>query len=265
MDDDVLEERRWYTRRGFIAAAALLAAVAVLGLFLLLTGRGAGDDTNPPAATPTASAEPTNDPAPATSAPDDTTATSVPPPPPGALGDCPDLAGTDGDSAIATAPDVQWSPVGEVAAAISEDNGPAARNGIKRCFAHTPEGALLAAYNFLADARTSSLDAVEVVDARVLPTTPNLASLRSGIAGEDTNTTPITVVGYRFLQTAPDRYTVSLAQRLPGTSGPRHFLDRITVEWHEGDWWITEVADVEQIDAAPPDYILWGPQAGNTE
>lgn len=256
------EDRPFYTKTGFLLAAAFLAGVALLGLILLLTGGG-----DEPQAAPTTPAQNATDAAPATSPPPDeqfTTATAAPQP--AATTVCPDLSGTDGDLALTQAPDVQWSSVGEVAAAISEDNGPANREGVKSCFAQTPTGALLAAHNFLADLRTGSLDAVEVVETRMDQAAPGYSTLLAQAAEPPKGANPpVSVVGYRFLESTANGHTIALVQRLPGSSDALFAQDQVTLEWSGSDWLISSAADPQQLDGLPPGFIEWGPEVSSPE
>lgn len=259
-------ERPFWARPSYVISAAFVFIVAVLGIWLAVTSGGDGEtDPAPPAGAgdtvtgPTATAGLPDDTDPTSAPPDTSGPTSAPPPPPAAEGDCPALPGTDGNDVLSTGPQVEWLPIGEVSGAVSPEDGPTVTSGIKACYAHTPTGALLAGYNFLADARTSSLDTRTVFQERV--TGPNLDDLLADAEAATPNTDPITVVGYRFVDAAADRYTISLAQRMPGTSGTIYFLDRVTVEWTGGDWYVTDAPDLEQIDSPPPDYVLWGPEA----
>lgn len=274
MHEDYEDQPAFWTRPGFIVAAVLVAVVAALGIVLALT---LGDDEQPTPAEvqppPAATSSPTDNAETTAPGPGDTAQPSQPPAPaPAASGDCPDLSGADGDTAITTGPTVQWSPVGEVAAAFSEENGPTNRDGIKSCYAHTPTGALLAAYNFLADFRTWSLDPVVVAEERVSPESPSRAFFletaaegKADRASGETSRSPITLVGYRFLNVSKDEYTISLVFQTPGTSSALYVRDEVVVEWSQGDWLISDVALPEQVDALPPDYLQWGPTAENPE
>lgn len=262
-DDDSEGDRPFWSRPGFILAGVLIAGVAVLGIILGLTV-GNDDEPTPAQRSVTAPADAATPSLP----PDDATATTNPPstPEPAAAADCPQLPGGDPEAALTTGPEVQWSPVGEVAAALSEDHGPATREGIKSCYAPTSTGALLAAYNFLADLRTWSTDPTEVVQLRVSSASPDYAELLSqATAARSGDPLNITVVGYRFAETATDRHTIILVQRIPGQTEPLYATDRLTVEWMESDWKVTSISDPEQVDSLPPGYTEWGPEAGNRE
>lgn len=266
-----MQERRarqadapYYRRTGFIAAAVFVLAVLAAGAVLIITslgGDGAEPSPPPPISEPTdtgptgsPTADPTTTPEPTTDAPET-----------GDVSACPDLGPGSGEEALTTPPEVQWSPVGEVSAAVSENDGPAVVDGVKRCFANSAAGALLAAYNFAADARVSSLSPVEVANMRMVDGSAEQAEFIQLVENETPNTSSVVVEGYRFIETSADRYVISLAQRFAGDSTPLYFLDRITVEWRDGDWYVREVATLQQVDATPSDYVGWGPHHGRSE
>ena len=252
----------FWAKPGFILAALALAAVALLGVVLAFRANGGEDEpvAEPPAATESATAaDPaqTSDPAAPTSSP-----TAAPDP----ESDCPTLSGRGGEDAITTAPDVQWRPVGEVAAAFSDDNGPAERDGIKECFAQTPEGALLAAYNFLADLRVSGLDGTEVVEARMDPQAQTYNSLLESASKPPANGyQPISVVGYRFISSDESANTIALIQRIPGTTETLYAQDQLTMTWTGSDWIVSTIDDPRQVNALPPGFIQWGPDGDSPE
>lgn len=259
-ESDDVDGGPFWAKPGFILAALALAAVALLGVVLAFRANGGEDEpvAEPPAATESATAA---DPAQTS---DSAAPTSSPTAAPDPGSNCPALSGRGGEDAISTAPDVQWSPVGEVAAALSDDNGPARRDGVKECFAQTPEGALLAAYNFLADVRTSTSDPTEVVTARVSKQAAGYGQLLADSQAER-NLTSMTVQGYRFLATDNARYTVSLVSSLPGTADALFLRDEVLVEWNGSDWHVMSVLEPEQVDGLPGDYVRWSPAAEDLE
>src|SRR4051812_982728 len=111
--------RPWYATPGFVASAVLLVLVAVTGVTLALTGGGTGRHprTHPPAST----------------------GGSV----------CGLPAGSQ--DPVVGPPAASWTLVGTIAAPSVRDVGPGVvAHGDRRCFAHSPAGALVAAANLAA-------------------------------------------------------------------------------------------------------------------
>lgn len=268
-DDDSEADRPFWSRPGFILAGVLIAGVAVLGIILGLT---AGTDDEPTPAQPAVTAPAPPETATPSVPPDDAAATTTPSstPEPAAAADCPQLPGGDPEAALTTGPEVQWSPVGEVAAAFSEDHGPAARDGIKSCYAPTSTGALLAAYNFFGDFRTWSLDPVEVVESRFSSDSAQYAEVLEAAVGaanlrEVEQRETLTAQGYRFLETSPDEYTIALIHTLNRPTGVVFTQDETTVSWNGSDWVVSQIADIVEVSELPPEFIVWGPTSENTE
>ena len=266
-ESDDVDGGPFWAKPGFILAALALAAVALLGVVLAFRANGGEDEpvAEPPAATESATAA---DPAQTSeSAAPNSSPTAAPDP----ESDCPTLSGRGGEDAITTAPDVQWSPVGEVAAAFSDDNGPAKRDGIKECFAQTPEGALLAAYSFLADFRSGSQDPMAVVQARVSTNEPMFSEIVTAAEQEAANRADgapretVTAQGYRFLEVADTRYTVALIHTLNRSSGRVFTQDEVSVEWNGSDWVVVGVGDIQAVSELPAGFISWGPAAEDFE
>lgn len=265
------DEKPFYSKASFLLAAAFVTVVAVIGIVLALTAGGDEDDppdeaATSPASTETAPIEDTSQPSLPT---DDAELTSSAPPP--AEGDCPPLSGDAGQDALQTAPTVEWYPVGEVAPAFSQSNGPALRDGVKECFAQTPAGALLAGYNFLADLRTWQIDPQELVATRVDPASAiydELAAHATQIVQSRADGTEqregMTVQGYRFLSAADSEYTIALVHTL-NRSTLTYTYDELTVQWVDGDWKVTSLADIQEASGLPEGFIAWGPRDGAPE
>lgn len=267
-NDDHDGERPFWAKPGFLFTAVVVVAVILLGVILAFT---AGGDDEPAAAQQEPPGAASDSPQPE----DSTRTTSAPPVSGGdsvsAVEECPDLSGRGGADALTVGPEVQWSPVGEVAAAYSEENGPAVSDGINQCYAHTPSGALLAAYGFLADFRTWSYEPSEVVEARVMPgsqayafgldAATQEATYRAGGGQRET----LTVQGYRFLESTSENNTIAFIHTLNRPSDVVYTQDEVTVEWTGTDWMVTKLGDIESVSELPAGYVSWGPEQGNPE
>lgn len=162
-----------FQRRGFVTAAIVVAVIVALGIFVLIATL-----LSPPNPSPTSA--PTNGPGPST----------------GDESVC-GLEGFETTSSLDEAPDVRWELVGTVAAPTDPDVGPGVvdGDGFRSCYAHTAQGALYFAVNFLAIGTDSTLNArlIDLVAAgpgrdaleEALTETPGggLSSYRAQVAG----------------------------------------------------------------------------------
>lgn len=263
-----MQERRarqadtpYYRRAGFIGAAVFVLAVLLAGIVLIITSGSAEDPaaapTPPPAADPTStsSAEPT------ATEPTETTAPPSVAPTSGTEG-CPDLGEGSGQAALAIAPEVQWSPLGEIAMAVSEGDGPAVSSVPSACYSRSAAGALLAAHNFFAEVNDPSKDAVAVVTERVAEGEVRDRLLTQVGTGQPT---PFAAVGYRFIDATEDASTVRIVYQTPGTTAPLFLSLTISLSWDGDDWKVTDIPDPEQIDGVPAGFVEWGPRVGAEE
>lgn len=130
MSDDNTQPANPFTSRGFIAAAIVVGVILLAGVIVLVSALTAPKDD--PVPTPTASSGPV------------------------ASGDDRSTCGLEGfetESSLTAAPETDWELVGTVAAPTDEDGaGPGVieSDGFRSCYAHTAEGALYAAVNFVA-------------------------------------------------------------------------------------------------------------------
>ncbi|TDO55023.1 hypothetical protein EV643_101817 [Kribbella sp. VKM Ac-2527] len=234
--------------RGFIAASIVIGAVFVCGLLLLLTGL-----TSPsPTASATAS---TPNPPPADSSTPDRAESAVPEP---AVPDTPEPSNRStssacglpqGDQRVPTTPPAVdgWDVSRRVVVPRSRTAGPAKvdADGFRRCFAHSPSGALFAAYNAIS-AIGDQRKAVATVGKLMLPG-PDTDALLRELRQESPNefTDPTQLAGYRVLDASRDRFTVMLA--LPVQS--EYVSATLTLAWHEGDWRLAPPAPGEPVGA----------------
>ena len=135
-------ERAWYLRRGFIIAAAVLVVIIIMGIVVIVIG--------PPDKGATAS--PTTPPGANRSTENVSPPIQVPTTAPAATGSTCGPTTVQLDGTVTTAPAAQWALVGTTYAPQSAAVGPGrtASDGLRECFARTPQGALFAAANLLA-------------------------------------------------------------------------------------------------------------------
>lgn len=265
------QDKPFYARNGFIGAAVFVGTVITAGIVLLI-GLSARDGAAPagdqgaqggqvlapgdrgPAGQPSEVAVPFWAPRPGS---ESTGAEDVP--------GCPEMDSDSGQGAVATAPQVQWSPVGDAPIATTGEDGPAVLEGPKRCYAPTATGALLAAHNFTADGQDPGVDALTLTQRRVLPTASMYDQLIAEAGDAGSAPAAIVPVAYRFITAEPDRYETAVVYQVSRSSVTALIEQRLTISWVAGDWMIAEGVLARQISEVPPGYLAWGPLTGLIE
>ncbi|GAB2639644.1 hypothetical protein GCM10009743_13420 [Kribbella swartbergensis] len=220
--------------RGFIAACIVIAAILLCGTVLLVTGLT--DDSS--ASTGTA---PISKPAQASSGGADSPETAMPPATPttepsrpagGATADC--FLPTGGQAIPTEPPSVDtWDVSRRVVVPRSSTYGPTKtdRDGFRRCFAHSPTGAVFAAYNVVA-ALADQRQSVPTVRKLMLPGPDTDALIRELRDESPSDSVPTQLAGFRVLDANQDRATIMLA--LPVESA--YMSITLTLIWHGDDW-----------------------------
>lgn len=238
-----------YTR-GFAAAAIVIGAVLLCGTLLLFTGP---DGNNSPSAGTT----------PGTNSP--TSSNSVLPPaaaasPPATSTTCGLPAG---DQSIPTQPPSAdtWEVTRRAVVPRSTTYGPARtdNDGFRRCFAHSPTGALYAAYNAIA-ALNDQHQTIPTTKKLMLPG-PNTTALLQKLTTEKPSEEgeAAQVAGFRFLDATQDRATVVLA--LPVED--QYMSATLTLVWHHDDWRVIPPQPGDQLGAPfsqhrdLDDFVTW--------
>lgn len=144
---------------------------------------------------------------------------------------------SDGDQAIPSgkAPTVDGWEVNRrvvVPRAAAYGPGKTDSDGFRRCFAHSPTGAVYAAYNVIA-ALADQTKAVATARKLLLPgrDTDALIEQLKAESGES-GSEPTQLAGYRVVDASRDRATIMLA--LPVES--QYMSATITLAWYAGDW-----------------------------
>lgn len=143
----------------------------------------------------------------------------------------------DGDQGIPSnrAPAADgWEVSRRVVVPRSSAYGPAKTDpdGFRRCFAHSPTGAVYAAYNVIA-ALADQTKAVPTAGKLMLPgrdTDALLKQLKAEPA--EAGSEPSQLAGYRVVDASRDRATIMLA--LPVQT--EYMSATITLTWYAGDW-----------------------------
>lgn len=244
----------WWTKPTFIISA--IAVVLLIGTGIILfafLGNNEELDAAPPAQ-------------PRTNAPTVTTAEPV-------LGES--VCGLDatGGTTLTSAPEnVEWEFLGGIAAPKSAEHGPGLvdeQTGVRSCYSHTPEGALLAATSMLAASGDTEL-LMETTRALVLEgpgKQRTIDSLEDRLDDGDTSSVPIEVAGFRLLSYSPERATVEVVLAADSSEGKIYQTTASDVVWEDGDWYFEIDADGSggPIDGQIKDlsgYIPWGPTSG---
>ncbi|WP_328643928.1 hypothetical protein [Streptomyces canus] len=229
-------------QRWFIFSALFLVVVVLLGLLVVVTAGGDDSDTGAknPGASPSATGSA----------------------PPAATGDCPALKDTD-TTVPTTAPQgVEWALFHTVALPSSTASGPAASDGdLRRCFAHTPTGALLAAAQIstrsmlaanwqqvwkkqtFGDAKEEQLKAL----TKQFGTAP-LPQPEAGELGQ--------FAGFHFITYSTDVAVIDLLTRFSDGSLR---VNTASLRWNGGDWQYEVSANAQQRAVSSVEgFTSWG-------
>lgn len=197
-----------WSRPGFVLSAGFVAVLAVAAAVI---GLWPSDDPGP-GGTPAP---------PSTSAETSALPTAIPSAPPG---------------------DVTWQPVGHGRVPVSRSAGPArVQDGTASGFAHSPEGALIAAAQLNVRAAFSSGRASwePTIENQFLPGVDRdrlLTAMRSVSeqAGESGEVSPIS--GYIYQSYSPDTAVIALVYRAEISGSTVYQVVTNTLRWSNGDW-----------------------------
>jgi hypothetical protein len=220
---------------GFIAACIVVAAVLICGIVIIFAG--GKDSPNASAAAQqspaTTAARPTDAPPPARASSDAGAAQT------NSSGDERPASSCDlpaGDQTVpSTAPKADgWDVSRRVVVPRSATYGPGKTDsdGFRHCFAHSPTGAVFAAYSAIAAIADQS-KLVPTVKKLMVPGTSTDSLLRQVSTTEpSSDTSTVQVVGYRVIDAGEDRLTVMLAMPVESV----YMSANLTLVWHRGDW-----------------------------
>lgn len=205
--------------RGFIVAGMVVGVIVLAAIVLAVTFLFRGGDNN---------ADPKPTPAPSASATADAE--------PSACG----LEGFEETSSLDTAPDNKWELVGTVAAPTDPDVGPGTvKDGLRSCYAHTAEGALFAAANFVASGTDATLGPRLI--ALVAPG-PGRDALQAESSTGGASNLRAQFAGFKVAAYSADTATIDLA--LNYSTGELVSIP-LKLEWVEGDWKIQMTSEGE--------------------
>lgn len=242
-DTEFQEDPRPFRQRGFVASAAVLAVLVVLGV--VITVVTIVDDDSPAArepASPSSSAQPSE--------------TSTDP----EASRC-GLPGLEKSGTLSAPPkDVTWDLVGTIALPSTEEAGPGEveDSGLRYCYAHTAEGALLMAANVFGWEESDP----ESVIANSVATGPGkdaaLAELESGAANDSDDAFVFQIRGFRLMAYTAQSALVDIA--VEATTG-QFVSAQLELVWEDSDWRVRLTPDGSPFNGKPlPDltgYVGW--------
>ncbi|WP_460649820.1 hypothetical protein [Kribbella endophytica] len=222
-----------YTR-GFVAAAIVLGAVLICGTLILFTGPDGKN--SPPVATTSGTTSPGNSSStvfpPAAATPTPATSPAASPQTSTTANTC-NLPDTDQTIPTKAPPTDGWEVSRRVVVPRSTTYGPGTTDddGFRRCFAHSPTGAVYAAYNAIA-ALGDQHQAIQTTKKLMLPSQDTTTLLTKLKSEKPTDGPAAQLAGYRILDATEDRVTVVLA--LPVEE--EYMSANLTLVWHDDDW-----------------------------
>lgn len=232
------EPRNPFTRRGFILGAVLVGGLAAASIALAVT---APHDSNPAPASSSGAAS-----TPMATATIDPAASSV----------C-GLPGYDTTNTLTTAPPTKWSIVGTVAAPESDSAGPGitGKDGFRSCYAHTVQGALFSAANFVAMSSDSRITGR--LTEMVAPGPGRDVAIKAANPDAGQSSVRYQVAGFTVTAYTADTATIDLAVQVT-TSGGQLVSFPTALAWVDGDWKIVLADNGQPVFAASPLQSLGG-------
>ncbi len=242
-------ERSPWSRPGFIAAAGV-----VVILVLIAVGLGVRSARNVTAAAPSSTSSMSTQAPSATSTP--TTAPS------GDESVC-GLKGFESTGTLVDAPTVEWAFEGTTAYPVSRTAGPGKTDdaGVRTCFQHTPEGALLAVANAIATPSdpTTAVAWLEQFVAQGPYREQILAG--STPSTEGPSSTRLNIAGFRLLAYSGTAARVDIGVRASANGTPVVGSYIYELVWQAGDWKLSADSATSFSFTAIPDlagYTPWG-------
>ncbi|MBX3196395.1 MAG: hypothetical protein KF727_15020 [Microbacteriaceae bacterium] len=200
-----------FARRGFVTAAIVVAVIVALGIFVLIATL-LSPPSGPPASTPPSGPGP--------SAADESVC---------------GLEGFETTSSLDEAPDVKWELVGTVAAPTDPTIGPGVVNddGFRSCYAHTAQGALYFAVNFLALGSDSTLSSRLIELVAEGPGKDFLEQAIQDSPGTGVSNYRAQIAGFKIGQYDGKSATIDLAANY---NDGRIVSIPLKLVWEHGDW-----------------------------
>ena len=237
----------WWKAPRFLISTVLVALLIVLGVVLWLWPDG--EEPTQAAPAPATTAEPVA----------------------GGESTC-GLDATGGTTLTKAPEDVEWSALGAIYAPSSEEHGPGTvdeSTGVRSCYSHTPEGALLATTNML----TASSDPELLLETtrKLGVESPGkevaIGGLQERVAEGDNSSVPVQIAGFRLLSYTGDKATVEVVAAVDDGTEKIYITTAGDLVWNEGDWRFQFQDDGSggPVSGRVSDlsgYIEWGPSDG---
>ena len=220
---------------GFIAACIVVGAVLLCGALILIGDRNSSAVTSAPAASDGAQQQAAVQTQPSIEEP---AGPATPDSSPAARRSqsASGCNGGPGDQSVPEkAPAVDgWDVSRRIVVPRSATYGPAVTDpdGFRRCFAHSPTGAVYAAYS--AFAAMADQEVVVATARKLMVPGPDTDALIRELQSDDSTSgySVPQLAGYHLIDTAPDRVILLLVT--PVQSG--YMSLTLTLIWHDGDW-----------------------------
>lgn len=254
--DDGGDEGSPFAGRGFVASAIVVGALVVCALVWVFS-RSDGEPsqtTRPPVTTATPTATPTRDPV---ATPEPTRTPTTTPTAAPTAGGCRNPH-PDRNLPLAAPRDVTWTFDGGLMIPLQPAGaGPSTTDsdGIRRCYAHSPTGAVLAAMVTLGQIRNPQLTE-QMIKRRVAPGPGRNAALGPARSVTTTPRTddglPVQFAGFKFIDYTGNRAIVSIAVRVdPRSVGSLP----VKLAWSGGDWKLVLAPDGSINGNTAPDQL----------
>lgn len=141
----------------------------------------------------------------------------------------------------------RWEKVGQYVAPAARSIGPGIRDGHRRlCFAHSPKGAVFAAYN--AFAVLSAYNDTAVMRELTAAGQARDAALRAGSPASDPNTLMVPL-GFRVTDYSPGQATVVIGYRVMSADGAGLVALTYPMRFERGDWKLVVLPGPDSIQA----------------
>jgi hypothetical protein len=247
-------DNAWWTKPTFIISA--IAVILLIGTGIILFAF-LGNNREPDAAPP---AQPqTTAPTPAVTEP--------------ASGES--VCGLDatGGTTLTSAPEnVEWEFLGGIAAPKSTEHGPGVideKTGVRSCYSHTPEGALLSLAGRIAASGDPDLllETTRALSIDGPGKEVSIQRIEERIGSGSTTAPPIQIEGFRVLSYSDEKATLEVVASADSGSELMYLTTSADMKWHEGDWHVMFEDDgssgpVEGRVSDLSGYIPWGPSDG---
>jgi hypothetical protein len=246
-------ENLWWAAPRFLMSAVAVLLLIIVGIILFIwSGNDDESEAAPPAQTQSTSPTPS-----ASAVASDESVCG--------------LDATGGTTLTAAPDDVEWEFIGGIAAPRSAEHGPGVideQTGVRSCYSHTPEGALLAAAGQAASSGDPDLYLETVRELSVDGPGKELTIERAQRSIDENGVTPpIKIAGFRLLSYKDDEATVEIVASVDSGSELVYFTSSVVMQWTNGDWYTKYKDDGSSgpVDGEVSDlsgYVPWGPIGG---